>query len=105
VEWEFCSKKQSAFRDSKPGNGPEGVWYRGRLKTIILATQEVEIRIGVRGQPGPKICKTQSQPMAGSSGACLSSQPLKEAQIGGFQSRQPVHNVRPYLKNKQHQVG
>jgi hypothetical protein len=48
----------------------------------ILATWKAEIgRIVVRGQPGKKVNKTTSQPIAGHGGMCLSFQATWEAEI------------------------
>jgi hypothetical protein len=72
------------------------------LKPVILAIWEAEIRrINFQGQPGRKLTRPPSQPMARCSGA---HQLHEEAQLGELQSR-PRHRVRPYLKNNHHKKG
>jgi hypothetical protein len=57
-------------------------------QTVIIATQETEIRIAIPGQARQNVHRTPSQwKKAGHDGTCLSSQLLWKGKIGGLQSR------------------
>jgi hypothetical protein len=75
--------------------------------SVILATQEVEIRrIMVQGQPRQKVGESPSPPKAGHGDLCLSSQLFKRSKQEDYGPGWTGQKLwRPYPKNNQSKKG